>query len=1043
MVEKGSSEIYDSICLDDAEALIDLLSEEVGEEYVGGKSRNEISDKRLAVERRGSFGRRERSLSSFEMVQLEKKGKYSSKCNIRKKKSDGLSNSKHEFESVAIESREEDPKRNEEKGTLIRSNNRRGSRTEGSSCSSYYSLSSIQDLDSETEVCDKHEQLAEESLTGYKESGWKGEGIYDGRLVENRKILGDGAEEHVKVSNQRKNAVGDVEWDCRNKSEKKLTDTLVEERQFSRESSQMHRRVSGTHDGNYGKASSSYKRFSDEDENLALTVNLEDGTRNQYAHKGNQADKLLTTSRRKFPDHKEKPVLHRGDSETSSQQQVRYNSRVENLETAVNLIGEANEAQHSEVSHLTKKDSFSRNEQHLRRKSGKDLDTERTYISQRQSEIGIIGREENAKVVSNSIQETEDQYQHAGQNIVGQASLRRKSQQSTERLEAYKSNIEKASIIQSETSLDSQVGNTNLVSVTCSESTNPQRIRSRTGSNDVTAISVVHHGTGRESIPSPQRASEIKIVNQESNTILIGIAGETGQGSKQTNEKLKQVSSRKEDKRPTKPSNVYERDLEEASTFQASFDLVSQAGVQQIGKGDQRSLEAMVMPPSSQLIARSSSQDDSASGLKAEEVFRTTSERGSSALHVNSRGQPHGEPLNVITPEDALGSADRIQKSSMQFVGEFVDKMRHEVSTSEVQKVRNVAQTNLTSEDDKNREKSSSPYGSEDLQQKEHHEACSSGGSGTKGPSDEMWDVADPSIRKSHMEEEAEATTTAGNVLVSRSGRSFWNTVLDIVRLRWGSHSATPSSAARSGGKISSNVSVGSEAWFSSREPEENKDKHTKDKGPQLETASDQMQQKQLYPQGQEEESGIMRSMDKARYLEAETSSSTNIVESGSTSDGILLPSGDGTRGFNRYGKSVEGTSDMGIIGSSLQSAARGVRSTIVSEVSSTNYDNESSSGLREQMEQPAGGNLDEVLGSEGKGGELKRRKFQRNKQVPKDSFDEWEEAYKLENEQRKIDEMFMREALLEAKKAADTWEVPVGAVLVQHGKIIARGCNL
>ncbi|XP_039069281.1 tRNA(adenine(34)) deaminase, chloroplastic-like [Hibiscus syriacus] len=38
---------------------------------------------------------------------------------------------------------------------------------------------------------------------------------------------------------------------------------------------------------------------------------------------------------------------------------------------------------------------------------------------------------------------------------------------------------------------------------------------------------------------------------------------------------------------------------------------------------------------------------------------------------------------------------------------------------------------------------------------------------------------------------------------------------------------------------------------------------------------------------------------------------------------------------------------------------------------------------------------------------------------------------------------MFMREALLEAKKAADSWEVPVGAVLVQHVKIIARGRNL
>lgn len=40
-------------------------------------------------------------------------------------------------------------------------------------------------------------------------------------------------------------------------------------------------------------------------------------------------------------------------------------------------------------------------------------------------------------------------------------------------------------------------------------------------------------------------------------------------------------------------------------------------------------------------------------------------------------------------------------------------------------------------------------------------------------------------------------------------------------------------------------------------------------------------------------------------------------------------------------------------------------------------------------------------------------------------------------------DKNFMREALLEAKKAFANREVPVGAVLVHHGTIIARGHNL
>ncbi|KAM0001169.1 putative tRNA(adenine(34)) deaminase [Helianthus debilis subsp. tardiflorus] len=74
---------------------------------------------------------------------------------------------------------------------------------------------------------------------------------------------------------------------------------------------------------------------------------------------------------------------------------------------------------------------------------------------------------------------------------------------------------------------------------------------------------------------------------------------------------------------------------------------------------------------------------------------------------------------------------------------------------------------------------------------------------------------------------------------------------------------------------------------------------------------------------------------------------------------------------------------------------------------------------------------------------ELKRRKLVHKDQVFKDDFDKWEETYNLENKQHKEDEMFMREALVEAKKAADVWEVPVGAVLVKDGKIIARGYNM
>ena len=43
----------------------------------------------------------------------------------------------------------------------------------------------------------------------------------------------------------------------------------------------------------------------------------------------------------------------------------------------------------------------------------------------------------------------------------------------------------------------------------------------------------------------------------------------------------------------------------------------------------------------------------------------------------------------------------------------------------------------------------------------------------------------------------------------------------------------------------------------------------------------------------------------------------------------------------------------------------------------------------------------------------------------------------------RLLDEKFMVEALKEAEKSANFDEVPVGAVIVKDGKIIARGHNL
>lgn len=48
-----------------------------------------------------------------------------------------------------------------------------------------------------------------------------------------------------------------------------------------------------------------------------------------------------------------------------------------------------------------------------------------------------------------------------------------------------------------------------------------------------------------------------------------------------------------------------------------------------------------------------------------------------------------------------------------------------------------------------------------------------------------------------------------------------------------------------------------------------------------------------------------------------------------------------------------------------------------------------------------------------------------------------------MNRKEASVDEKYMKEALKEAKKAAQKGEVPVGAVIVKNGKIIARGHNL
>ncbi|KAJ0095335.1 hypothetical protein Patl1_16554 [Pistacia atlantica] len=515
------------------------------------------------------------------------------------------------------------------------------------------------------------------------------------------------------------------------------------------------------------------------------------------------------------------------------------------------------------------------------------------------SESRMNIRKEDATLVQSSIQGRKEQYQQSSEKITGQNNLRRKAENFSRISETHDTNRIKTSIIQ----------------------------------------------------------SEARSKNQEENS------RETRERNNQKDEGAVQTKSRKEAQKPTGLRSSHEYSLEENSSSRASLDLVSQTRIQQFDVEEgleevERNSQVILIPPSSQLVARGSLHVDPTSGVAINEVSGKSSESGPSALYTNSEGktssfcdesyvigrqeETYEEPLNFTTHEDALGSVHRLEESSMQFVGEFVEKARHEVSTSEIQTDKNTAVSKVVSEADKQWKKNSGQYGSEDFQLKGREPRQSSEGSGAKGPSDEMWDVTEPICSTSSMK------------------------------------------------RVPSNESVSSGTWFSGRESDKNSDENVKRERssmPQEAAPSYQLQLRENFYSNSRETSDAMGSKNKERHREAKGD--------GNTVQGI--PSG------------VEVEPSL-----SRLSAKSTRRSPIVEEISETGKIDETRSSSMVQLAQPFSARLTEVSGSPGKGGELKQRKLQRNKQ-----------------------------ALLEAKKAADTWEVPVGAVLVQHGKIIARGCNL
>ncbi|CAK9151261.1 unnamed protein product [Ilex paraguariensis] len=937
VIFEGKSERDHLTDVDEAEVLLSLLSEEVGEECFGVRRRNGRLSRRVQVEKKehGSCSRNKvknadsgvlESTSKLDYeLQVDKRGNGGGTCYIAKKKiedsGDLKSNLKCEYVPVMHKSREEDKgwkedRREEEKEHFLRVENQKATvRKEGSSCSSYYSFSSLGERESDNEIEGKHEGYVEESSSGHRRNSKRnGEITCDEKVAVELERYGDYAEEHGFALKRKNTPLGlyaassGVECDWRKKSEKKLAEVSSEETRPLKESSQKQSGFFEVH------ASGSHRRNNSREGRSNMAVKIEERPRPHYSETGDQITGQFET-RRNYKQFKEVSEIHDNAVETTSGSLKRYSSRNEDLAVSVNSLQDSRGEHHKTAGRSTRQGEYGRNSrQRADVMESQEINIRGTTASQRRSESAINKPEKTSTRIISLVDDKEEQHHRVGQAVTRQIDSRMNSQ------ERYST-------------------------------------------------------TGMKS------------------------AEETKEGPNITDEKVLQIGSREEAQKSSEVLSFHLGLSQETSSCQASPKSNIQPRVQPISvvEGDKISSQVIMMPPSSQLVARDQLHIK-VSEFATQEVSSGNLENASISLHGRAQeispvlqhennGEIHGEPLNFINQADSLGSADRFQQSSVHLVDEFVEKVRQEVSTSEIQKEQKTYETKLVYNDDQCKQNELTQYASGDYQPKDHESRRSSQSSGTKGPSDDMWDVTDPSIQEPTKTEVPEGTTTkAANIVVKRSGRSWWNIITDVVRLQWASHSETHSSALKSGGRSSSNKSTSSEAWFSGHDPDENNGENVKSGGRSMSQnpTTDQLQLGRIQTQSLEVSSSSS-SKDKRKYVGVDSLSSSSILESGFASEGISLPSSK-----EIFGK-----------------------------------------------------NSEEVSGTEGADGEVRRRKLQRNNQVLKNRFDEWEEAYKLEAEQRTVDEMFMREALLEAKKAADSWEVPVGAVLVQNGKIIARGCNL
>ncbi|KAI7754342.1 hypothetical protein M8C21_006030 [Ambrosia artemisiifolia] len=801
-------------CGDEVELLLDLLTEEVGLESVSVRGRKRVEKKDSS-----KVSGRAKAVKSGSV-------KRDLKCDAK---------------VVEVRSSErKDRKLSDERRSSVTGVENKV-KTQGSSCSSYYSVSSAGENDSDNDVVIENNGyfVKGESSSEYKDDQKvdRHSSVYDEELEENverQQEFGKKESEIVK-KNAAESYYGNQEW--RKKSEKKL----------NVESSQVQRTE---------RNSQYYSEKSDR-----ITDQSRSGMKNTNA----STQKLYSGAENKSSTSAQELTSHRKGETVDITRQNEYKKQ-----SNVNL--EASEI--------------------------RNLDKRMASSSSSSFETRMKNREENSSQVSDRFEgQREDKHQRVVQ-LASSKESRMKSQQISETSDTHVTDVENTLVTQSDIRTKKQ-------------ELHDQREEKHQRVDQVQAAS------SKESRVKSQQISDTRVTNIENTSV-----SHTQSDIRTKTQDLHLESSSSSEKR----ENIEDK--------YSSSQVATVAGPTETTKTGRKTTKASSFHVG---MPKETSSSYKALRLNPESSFQET------GTHI--------------------ASADEQHKSAGQFVGEFVEKAKHQLSISEGE---------LAREDDEQHElKSSGESGSGNYDEKD----------GDMGPSDEMWHESG-----------------APDEQVKRSGRSIWNVIGDVVRLRWGP-SRSETHTPKSGGV--SNQSTSSERWFSGHEPDELSRKDV--------STTSSFKEKQDSP--------LLISSSNTNQGSSPKSMSPIVIEESSNP----LPAIRMRRSPVVKTTSVTGETDASTSGKMDQRVSKPLTQVPVPQTDA------SGSGKMVTVEPPI----------------PSRRKLARIDQVSKDRFDEWEEAYTVEAKQRKNDEFFMREALSEAKKAADMWEVPVGAVLVQDGKIIARGYNL